>query len=107
MLRCAAAGNITETVIEQMTPTNEQSKLNEGKNIDTHNAKMVSSSLMVADATSTIRSLDRYGATISSIPNAKGNIVNVTFEKAVIIISHVNAFIAVTACELRSNDKVT
>jgi hypothetical protein len=83
ILRCAAAGKITETDIVQIRPTKEHKKLKDGKNTATQRAKIVNKSLIVDEAASTIRSLVRYGAIVSSSPNASGNIVSVTFEKAV------------------------
>lgn len=85
--KCAAAGKITDTAMVQIKPTRAQMKLKDGTNMATAKDVTISTSLMTLAVRSIALSLGRMGATISSIPSARGNIVNVNLEKAVKIIS--------------------
>merc|ERR1712232_275356 len=92
IFKCAAAGKMTLTIIVQINPTREQSRLNDGTNIATNKAAPINVSLITEDTNSMTLSFVTNGAIISSKPRANGNAVRVNLEKAVNIISQVSAF---------------
>mmetsp|Transcript_1061 Transcript_1061/g.1855 ORF Transcript_1061/g.1855 Transcript_1061/m.1855 type:complete len:107 (+) Transcript_1061:213-533(+) len=70
--KCAAAGKTTLTSIEQINPTREQRKLNDGMNIATKSADTINVNLIKLYDISITLSVGINGAIISSTPNASG-----------------------------------
>mmetsp|Transcript_14343 Transcript_14343/g.13864 ORF Transcript_14343/g.13864 Transcript_14343/m.13864 type:complete len:133 (+) Transcript_14343:86-484(+) len=86
----AAAGKIQLTVIVQTSPTKEQMKLNDGTYMATSSDRTIKTNLISEETISIIRSDGMQGATISSIPSAKGNIDRVYLENEAKMMSHVS-----------------
>lgn len=95
--KCAAAGKMTDTIMVQISPTKEHRKENDGKKIATAKEVKMSMSFTSESKSSIARSEGTIEVNISSKPNANGNIVNVNFDIAVNIISHVNPVISTVA----------
>ena len=85
---------MTETTIVQIIPTMEHKALKEGTKSAMANAPKSRIIFIIAPTISMEESLEIKGATISSKPIASGNIVRVSFEKAVKIINQVRISIA-------------